>query len=55
MEPDVSYEILSEYGDFCASTDNFDDARHYLGIYAQDYPVKLYKLTTYRELIDQST
>ena len=42
------------FEDFCASTDNEDDARHYMFIYSQDGPVRLVKATTYEEVIDQT-
>lgn len=35
------YEVLSDEGEFCASSNNLDEAKHYAAVYSQDHAVKL--------------
>ncbi len=57
MAPRIEYIVYGgeSFDEFCASTDNEADARHYMFVYGQDGPVKLVKATTYEEVIDQTT
>ena len=35
----AEFEITSEDGEFCASTNDYDEAMHYAFVYSQDHPV----------------
>lgn len=38
---DVEYEVVSESGEFCASSTSLPDAQHYAAVYGQDGPVEI--------------
>lgn len=50
LKPEFTYEIWQQ--DMCvAGSDSLDDAIHYLNVYSQDGPAKLYRITKQEVLL----
>lgn len=41
---DLTYEVVTDEGKFCASSNSLVDARYYALVYGQDGPVELYEV-----------
>ena len=50
----VAYEVTDHHGDWAASADTLTEAIHYLSVYGQDGPVKLWKVTSVREEMENA-
>lgn len=44
-DTDVSYEVVTDDGEFCAMSTSLPDARHYAAVYGQDGPVQIVRVT----------